>query len=1041
MSLFSFGNPHAKSVKLAQKKRFDLACKTIHLGWGKLKPKEKSAALSDWAVWALKAEQTADWFERAAEWIAEEGGSLSEILPALETMVEGGAKPTTGPWLELALSHGESVFRKLGAWNPNLDDDTRAQWIVEDPQGMEDSLVAHIKNLEIVPAPLLPSARKLLKRKKKGDLREAFVRGLCAANEWSEKGKKGVLWFLANHPDESVMAAWAAKNLSPPLSTGWREAFQAVLVEGARGKEGEEIRTSLARDLLVSDGEVDGLEKEVATLALATPSLLGPAARLLSSSTPTPQILEVLGRAASQRSCSPEGLAVLMRSSEDISFLSGLMPSPWPREARDALRERWQENPPVGHHPLLGSFLANTAREDSLGAFSFLSSLPEPLAPQARAWGVWMALLANQPDLAESWVEKVEGRLGDYLKARVGEARGKFKESQSTYATLGKGWSAVREGLCEEELGDNRAARKAFHRTGESPKGAARFARLMLSAGGESALREEDLALAGGLADGLRVEMAIATAFSLAREGEWEKAEKKYRDGWRVRQDPRCLQGIVEVAHRWVGDLLEAGQASEAREVVERALMIGEDPRLLQQWLGAAPPLGAWKRLEKVGRGELPPSLRSDLGWLAWRAGDEDKGRTHLVDGIRAGATEPLDASRLGRILLSSRYEEGSEADLVSLIGLISESAGPALAAAVRAAQGLPPPADFKMPKSGIRAILAAWALIRWGKKDEAIVLLHKVLEGSPRDLGTGIGRARGYTVLGYWFLETGDFAGAEKAWERAGHLGIGALLLDGLRGAVAVAKGVEEMDSKRYRRAETLFTKALSQPLSKEVATQNLATLHTLADRLDKAQPHWERLLQMWRSQSGEDGQRKIWFGMVTEIISIAERFKDPARLRLIDRATWEDSLEGIRMRIRGYRDLGVEVTATDKEIEAAYFRRLKDFGPEKKPEEYRRVEDARANLMDPAERERTDLFLPSTISFSRVEELMSGYGAHPLDFLVSGSLAGPSWRPEKGGGAHSPRPFPVSARGPFNRIAERWILDEPPEVIKRLGAPERKG
>jgi curved DNA-binding protein CbpA len=54
----------------------------------------------------------------------------------------------------------------------------------------------------------------------------------------------------------------------------------------------------------------------------------------------------------------------------------------------------------------------------------------------------------------------------------------------------------------------------------------------------------------------------------------------------------------------------------------------------------------------------------------------------------------------------------------------------------------------------------------------------------------------------------------------------------------------------------------------------------------------------------------------------------------------------------------LGIPPNAQDKEIRAAYLRKVKEFPPDRSPEEFERIRDAYETLRDPRRRVRELLF-----------------------------------------------------------------------------------
>jgi curved DNA-binding protein CbpA len=58
-------------------------------------------------------------------------------------------------------------------------------------------------------------------------------------------------------------------------------------------------------------------------------------------------------------------------------------------------------------------------------------------------------------------------------------------------------------------------------------------------------------------------------------------------------------------------------------------------------------------------------------------------------------------------------------------------------------------------------------------------------------------------------------------------------------------------------------------------------------------------------------------------------------------------------------YQALGIERTAPEEEIKRAYFRLVRQFPPEREPEQFQRIRAAYELLRDPDQRAQVDLFL----------------------------------------------------------------------------------
>jgi DnaJ-domain-containing protein 1 len=82
----------------------------------------------------------------------------------------------------------------------------------------------------------------------------------------------------------------------------------------------------------------------------------------------------------------------------------------------------------------------------------------------------------------------------------------------------------------------------------------------------------------------------------------------------------------------------------------------------------------------------------------------------------------------------------------------------------------------------------------------------------------------------------------------------------------------------------------------------------------------------------------------------------------------------------------LGVTANATEEEIRAAYLSKVKEFPPDRSPEEFERIRDAYDTLRDP--RRRTKEMLLATDFMAPLVSLIDGYKPRRI-------FAGPqAWR-----------------------------------------------
>jgi DnaJ-class molecular chaperone len=80
----------------------------------------------------------------------------------------------------------------------------------------------------------------------------------------------------------------------------------------------------------------------------------------------------------------------------------------------------------------------------------------------------------------------------------------------------------------------------------------------------------------------------------------------------------------------------------------------------------------------------------------------------------------------------------------------------------------------------------------------------------------------------------------------------------------------------------------------------------------------------------------------------------------------------------------LGVDAGATDEEIRAAYLRKVRDYPPERAPEQFERVRDAYEMLRDPRRRMQQRLFAPADAA-EPLATLFGG-GSRPRRFVGPG-------------------------------------------------------
>lgn len=1025
MPLFGLGkNPVDRALADLDRGRHQQAAKALEKAWPRLADERRQDALAAWGRALAAGAPAAAWEEAVAAFLAA-AGDPEIVRPGLVAAMEGDQGAPQGPWLEQARQEGADLaWREAAAGDPEATTAELAAWYLEAPGSapLEAAFGARVEGGEAPAGQVLEALGRLVGKFSSDPLRQAFVRGLAAQGQWTPQAAAAAQWHLGLLPGDGLVAAWAVGNLSPPLEGGWAESLAAVAAAG--GEAAPSARRLLALDLALR-GEAPGpFAEDLAAAALADSAWLAQAGPLLvRTEGPGPQAVAAVAAAVAAGVEVAGGMAFLLSHAADPATLAGLPPPPWPAAAVDALAARWQ-SPPPGDHRLLAPFLASLLHQErGEEALALLARVEGGLGEEARLWAGWAALAGEQPALARRWLDGLETPGAAHARSRLLEEEGDSAGALGGYQGEGDGWGGVRAGLMLEAGDREEEALQAWQGVGEGSPWAARLARLCRSRLGDPALTAADLALAGPAATELGVEAEVAAGQALAAAGRWEAAGKAFQAGWDRGKDPRCLQGVLEASHRWAGECLEAGRPAEARQAVERAMMVSDEPRLRRQWAACDPPPAAWPRLRDLASEPLPAALLGDLGWLAWRAGERASAAEHSLRAVRQGASSALDLARLARILLEVKATL-DEAGLERLTAAIAGELGEPLAAAVRAAQGQAgrPPRKIGEGQAGM---LAAWTLLAMGRQEEAAAALRQVLGGPGRALGDGPARGKGLAALGYWLVEAGDLEGAGEAWERAGHLGLGAAAAATLGAVLALERGVAEHEAGRRRRAERLLGAALSDPLTKEHAHRSLAALHTLGGDLSAAMPHWQALLDAWGPR--DSGHWPGWRRLATEMASLCAK---GAEAQGIERAAWEDTLESLREGARSYRDLGVAPGASPEAVEAAYFRRLREFGPERQVAAFKRVEEARARLKDPEMRARIELFRPTPAPSHLVREQMAAWGAQPLDYLVPGLGAGPSWRPDPGEGAPDARPFPTASRGPFSRAARRWLAWEPIET-----------
>jgi curved DNA-binding protein CbpA len=80
----------------------------------------------------------------------------------------------------------------------------------------------------------------------------------------------------------------------------------------------------------------------------------------------------------------------------------------------------------------------------------------------------------------------------------------------------------------------------------------------------------------------------------------------------------------------------------------------------------------------------------------------------------------------------------------------------------------------------------------------------------------------------------------------------------------------------------------------------------------------------------------------------------------------------------------LGIPENASDEEIRGAYLRKVKEYPPDRSPEEFERIRDAYETLRDPRRRTRemlltADPFAPFASLFGSLEPERRFTGPHP--------------------------------------------------------------
>ena len=819
----------------------------------------------------------------------------------------------------------------------------------------------------------LPFLKGLVKEDKDDFVKFLYVEYLFKKKIWETKNLSLFYAYLSKKPLSSDISDWVCSKLKPPLSDKWFDLVKKITKEDPC----ESNKKLLTRCCVEKGVYLDFLEDQIAELGLKNKrNRFAIAKILLSSKKPKKTTIKLFCLAVSEGFNDEALLALIVQFLESESLLNSLISE---KDLNEDLIKllfcRWEKVKPT-HFKLILKVIKkmilikfNFSKKD----FKLLSSIANE---EVAYWASFLAISLQRYELLEMIMQNLNKKSKVYFDYKL-NLHFQNKKYDFSKKVFDFDWAKIDSAVHLESVSDVDSAQEIYEKISDKKTYAGVFSKVKRALSLKACISNSDFKKLEKITNEPLGELLFLNGIFYSLEGNWAKCEEFFKKGYQETNDSRFLTSLIEVYFRWSSKLLEDGRFSQAEKVVEKSLMLQDDIRILKNWILTIPKASSWNKLKNLNMDDLDESFFSEYFWLAWRAGDYEKSDLILKKCLSSSDSE-LFIKRIARYYLELPMpeEEGLKSKIWQKLHSLNR---PWLTTAIAISQEEEAPYPRDVPK-GIEKLLTGWSLLKNRQFETAQFHFLNLLNGPPRNLGTGIKRGRAHVVLGYCLLCCGDFKSAEEAWQRSSHFGISNSLINTLKFVLELEKGVDKSRNKRNPLKN--YVKALNHPLTKDSAQKNLAIHFTFEGDFINAGKYWDSLLENFSGKKNR--QEKVWLDISTQMSNYCHKAKQGGNLNLIEIAALEDEVENIKKQLKSYRDLGVDPGVTEEELEVAYFKRIKNFTPEKNPQEFRRIEEARQFIADPDLRLRTELFTQSGLDRDKLSKFLSFYESNPLDFFV---------------------------------------------------------
>ncbi len=248
------------------------------------------------------------------------------------------------------------------------------------------------------------------------------------------------------------------------------------------------------------------------------------------------------------------------------------------------------------------------------------------------------------------------------------------------------------------------------------------------------------------------------------------------------------------------------------------------------------------------------------------------------------------------------------------------------------------------------------------GNREMAVHFWKEILGRSDRPGVDKSRRMQEYIEVGLAFLESGYAQEAMQTWESLSKIDpefehLPFLYAETL--SLNAYQLVRKQD--KVKVAINEWKKAYEYDPKNILLAQNLAIAYWEIDDFTNSTRYWNRVIDFWKRELEKKPKQNAVFSVyiseiqrvLTDLITTKGRAEhDLAKVRT------EDVIDYYQKANRFYWLLNLDKTATVMDIERSYFRLVKIYNPERHADTFMLLEEAYANLTDPARKEKIDLF-----------------------------------------------------------------------------------